>query len=105
MTREVTPSVAINEAVAKAILDGNDVKESFAWPNNEWLAVIMRDRLSDTLRTDLQSDKRLRYSVFNYDAHYPAEEAFIDDVEKITIAFPTDYITYEEYRLRYPDKS
>ena len=102
---EVTPSVAINEAIAKAILAGNEVKETCSTWSKMRLVVYMRDRLSDSLRSDLQSYKRLQYAISNYDRHYPAEEDFIDDDKKVSISFPTDYITYEEYRLMYPDKS
>ena len=95
MIHDLTPSPAVNEAVKKAKLAGNEVREILQTrPTTEKHVkqiVYMRNCLTDELRLELKSDIRLRYELFNYDSHYAASEFFFDDEIRVLLDFPANY--------------
>ena len=81
-------SSAIDEAVKKAIADGNAVTEvSTGWTNVQKV-VHMRNPLSPGLRASLSGDSRLRAWLTEPTPHNKAEEGFTDDGAKVAIVFP-----------------
>jgi hypothetical protein len=81
-------SSAIDEAVEKAIAEGNAVSEiSTGWTKTRKV-VHMKEPLSDRLRALLSGDARLRAWSINPTPHNKAEEGFTDDKEKRAIVFP-----------------
>lgn len=84
----MTHSQAIDEAVEKAIFDGNVVLEiSTGWTAVKEVVHMVRP-LSQVLRGTLLRDVRLRAFSAPASPHNKAEEGFKDDVAKVAITFP-----------------
>lgn len=84
----MTYSKAIDETVEKAIKDGNSVLEiSTGWTQVREV-VHMSDPLSDSLRTMLSMDDRIRAFSVPASPHNKAEEGYKDDLEQVAITFP-----------------
>jgi hypothetical protein len=84
----MTSSEAIDEAVSKALLDGNTVEGiSTGWEKAKEV-VHMRMPLSGRLRMDIEEDHRLRHWVTERTPHNKAQEGYTDDSTKVVILFP-----------------
>jgi hypothetical protein len=81
-------SAAIDDAIEKALADGNEIAEvSTGWTKVRE-AIDMKRPLSKELRARLERDKRLRPWSIEATPHNKAEEGFTDDQAKILISFP-----------------
>lgn len=84
----MTYSIAIDEAVEKAVASGNEVVEiSTGWTKVREV-VHMKNHLSPRLREILIDDERLRHWTTERTPHNKSEEGFTDDREKVAITFP-----------------
>lgn len=83
-----TISSAINMAIEKAFEHGNSIVEiERGWSEmNE--VVYMKKPLTEYSRNDLKTINSLEYFKYNGSPHNKAEEYFIDNDLRVSIAFP-----------------
>jgi hypothetical protein len=84
----ITASLAINDAVRKAIADENAIAEMITGWEKVNEVVSMRKPLSPSLRLALNGDRRLRNWLSEETPHNRAEEGYTDDQAKVAISFP-----------------
>jgi hypothetical protein len=83
----MTYSPAIDAAISLSEAEGNTVREiSKGWTKIREV-VYMNEPMTDSLRSRLAEDLRLRYWVTESTPHNKKEEGFTDDTEKVSISF------------------
>lgn len=84
----MTPSDAIDEAVALAEARGLAVREVTTDWTKVHAVVHMATPLDHQLRTLIAADNRLRFWEAPATPHSAAEHGFIDDLAKVAVTFP-----------------
>jgi hypothetical protein len=87
----MTSSSLIDAVIAAAEAEGNHLEG--VWEFSEMREVAwMAHPMSNDLRSRIVQKKDLRYWSAEGTPHNRADEGFTDDVEKVSIAFPREFL-------------